>query len=47
MAPNDAEMLAAQGIREDLKQLSKDLAGLRADLKHLTGDVLYGVLTRR
>jgi ElaB/YqjD/DUF883 family membrane-anchored ribosome-binding protein len=39
MAPNDAEMLAAQGLREDLKQLSKDLAGLRADLKDLTGDV--------
>jgi ElaB/YqjD/DUF883 family membrane-anchored ribosome-binding protein len=39
MAPNDAEMPAAQGLREDLKQLSKDLAALRADLKGLTGDV--------
>jgi ElaB/YqjD/DUF883 family membrane-anchored ribosome-binding protein len=39
MAPDDAEMLAAQGLREDLKQLLKDLAGLRADLKDLTGDV--------
>ena len=39
MAPNDAEMAARQGLNEDMDQIAKDLAGLRADLQGLTGDV--------
>ena len=39
MAPNDAEMAARQGLSDDMDQIAKDLAGLRADLQGLTGDV--------
>jgi ElaB/YqjD/DUF883 family membrane-anchored ribosome-binding protein len=38
MAPNDAEMAAQQGLGED-RQISRDLAGLREDLKWLADDV--------
>ena len=39
MAPNDAEMAARQGLGDDLDQISKDLAGLREDLRWLADDV--------
>ena len=39
MAPNDAEMAARHGLGDDMDQIAKDLAGLRADLQGLTGDV--------
>jgi ElaB/YqjD/DUF883 family membrane-anchored ribosome-binding protein len=39
MAPNDAEMAARQGLGDDVEQISRDLAGLREDLKWLTDDV--------
>ena len=39
MAPNDAEMPARQGLSDDMDQIAKDLAGLRADLQGLAGDV--------
>jgi ElaB/YqjD/DUF883 family membrane-anchored ribosome-binding protein len=39
MAPNDAEMPAAQGLGDDLHQISERMASLRQDLESLTGDV--------
>jgi ElaB/YqjD/DUF883 family membrane-anchored ribosome-binding protein len=39
MAPNDAEMAARQGLGDDVDQISRDLAGLREDLKWLADDV--------
>ena len=39
MGPNDAEMAARHGLGDDMDQITKDLAGLRADLQGLTGDV--------
>ena len=33
MAPNDAEMAARQGLSDDMDQIAKDMAGLRADLQ--------------
>jgi ElaB/YqjD/DUF883 family membrane-anchored ribosome-binding protein len=39
MGPNDAEMAARHGLGDDMDQIAKDLAGLRADLQGLTGDV--------
>lgn len=38
MAPNDADMPSAQGLNEDLKEISKHVASLRADLEALAGD---------
>jgi ElaB/YqjD/DUF883 family membrane-anchored ribosome-binding protein len=38
MAPNDAEMPTAQGLNEDLQEISKHVASLREDLEALAGD---------
>jgi ElaB/YqjD/DUF883 family membrane-anchored ribosome-binding protein len=38
MAPNDADMPSAQGLNEDLKEISKHVASLREDLEALAGD---------
>ena len=39
MAPQDADMPASYPLGDDLKKITKDIAGLREDLKGLTGDV--------
>jgi ElaB/YqjD/DUF883 family membrane-anchored ribosome-binding protein len=39
MAPPDADMPSAYPLGDDLKQIAKDIAGLRQDLRGLTGDV--------
>jgi ElaB/YqjD/DUF883 family membrane-anchored ribosome-binding protein len=38
MALKDAEMPTAQGLHEDLQQISKHVASLREDLETLAGD---------
>jgi ElaB/YqjD/DUF883 family membrane-anchored ribosome-binding protein len=38
MAPNDAEMPTAQGLNEDLEEISKHIGNLREDLETLAGD---------
>jgi ElaB/YqjD/DUF883 family membrane-anchored ribosome-binding protein len=39
MAPDDAEMPTAQGLDEDLQEISKHIGRLRHDLESLAGDV--------
>jgi ElaB/YqjD/DUF883 family membrane-anchored ribosome-binding protein len=39
MAPPDADMPSAYPLGDDLKKIAKDIAGLRQDLRGLTGDV--------
>ena len=41
MAPKDAEMPAAQGIGEDLQEISKHIGSLRQDLESLAADVAH------
>ncbi len=39
MAPMDAEMPTAEGLGEDLREISKHIASLREELEALAGDV--------
>jgi ElaB/YqjD/DUF883 family membrane-anchored ribosome-binding protein len=39
MAPPDADMPSSYPLGDDLKKIAKDIAGLRQDLRGLTGDV--------